>query len=46
MGVENYIRYRIDAHLTAGASHVCLMPLRNDDEALPDARVLEAFAPA
>ncbi|MBI3246132.1 MAG: TIGR03620 family F420-dependent LLM class oxidoreductase [Deltaproteobacteria bacterium] len=44
-GSEEQIRERIDAHLTAGANHVCLMPLRCDHDALPDERALEAFAP-
>jgi hypothetical protein len=44
-GSEDHIRERIDAHLTAGASQVCLMPLRCDDLSLPDERALEAFAP-
>lgn len=44
-GSEEQIRERIDAHLTAGANHVCLMPLRCDHNALPDERALEAFAP-
>jgi probable F420-dependent oxidoreductase len=44
-GSEEEIRARIDAHLTAGANHVCLMPLRCDESNLPDERALEAFAP-
>jgi probable F420-dependent oxidoreductase len=44
-GSEGQIRERIDAHLAAGANHVCLMPLRCDHDALPDERALEAFAP-
>jgi probable F420-dependent oxidoreductase len=44
-GSEEKIRDRIDAHLAAGASHVCLMPLRCDGSPLPDERALEAFAP-
>jgi probable F420-dependent oxidoreductase len=44
-GSEEHIRERIDAHLAAGANHVCLMPLRCDHDALPDERALEAFAP-
>ena len=44
-GSEQQIRERIDAHLNAGANHVCLMPLRCDDEVLPDERALEVFAP-
>jgi probable F420-dependent oxidoreductase len=44
-GSEEQIRKRIDAHLTAGANHVCLMPLRCDESNLPDERALEAFSP-
>ncbi|NOT54020.1 MAG: TIGR03620 family F420-dependent LLM class oxidoreductase [Deltaproteobacteria bacterium] len=44
-GSEEDIRARIDAHLAAGANHVCLMPLRCDRPELPDERALEAFAP-
>jgi probable F420-dependent oxidoreductase len=44
-GSEEQIRERIDAHLSAGANHVCLMPLRCDHDALPDERALEVFAP-
>jgi probable F420-dependent oxidoreductase len=44
-GSEEQIRERIDAHLAAGANHVCLMPLRGDESGLPDERALEAFAP-
>jgi probable F420-dependent oxidoreductase len=43
-GNEDKIRDRIDAHLKAGASHVCILPLRVDSETLPDMRVLQAFA--
>ena len=43
-GSEEHIRERIDAHFAAGASHVCLMPLRCDEPSLPDERLLEAFA--
>ncbi len=44
-GSEDKVKERIDAQLAAGANHVCLMPLRCDDVALPDERALEAFAP-
>jgi len=44
-GSEEHIRERIDAHFAAGASHVCLMPLRCDEPSLPDERALEVFAP-
>jgi len=43
-GSEEQIQDKIDAQLAAGASHVCLMPLRCDDNSLPDERALEAFA--
>lgn len=44
-GSEDKIRERIDAHLKAGATHVCLQALRPDGKPLPDIRALEAFAP-
>jgi probable F420-dependent oxidoreductase len=44
-GDERKIRERIDAHLKAGATHVCILPLRVDNESLPDPRVMEALAP-
>jgi len=44
-GTADRIRDRIDAHLKAGATHVCLLPIRADNESLPDPRVLEALAP-
>lgn len=44
-GSEEKIRDRIDAHLKAGATHVCLLPIRVDNEVLPDMRVVETFAP-
>jgi probable F420-dependent oxidoreductase len=44
-GTEGKIRERIDAHLKAGATHVCILPLRVDNESLPDPRVMEALAP-
>jgi probable F420-dependent oxidoreductase len=44
-GSEEKIRDRIDAHLKAGATHVCLLPIRVDNEILPDMRVVETFAP-
>ena len=43
-GSEDKIRDRIDAHLKAGATHVCILPLRADGEPLPDVRTMEAFA--
>ena len=44
-GTEDKIRDRIDAHLKAGATHVCILPIRWDNEVLPDLRAVEAFAP-
>lgn len=44
-GPEQRIRDRIDAHLEAGATHVCILPLRADGSPLPDERALDAFAP-
>lgn len=44
-GSEDKVRDRIDAHLKAGATHVCILPIRWDNEALPDPRAVEAFAP-
>ncbi len=44
-GTEEQIQDKIDAQLAAGATHVCMMPLRCDDNSLPDERALEAFAP-
>jgi probable F420-dependent oxidoreductase len=44
-GSEEQIQYRIDAHLKAGATHVCFLPVKVDDESLPDMRAVEAFAP-
>lgn len=44
-GDEQRIRRRIDAHLEAGATHVCILPLRADGSPLPDERAVEAFAP-
>jgi probable F420-dependent oxidoreductase len=44
-GSADRIRDRVDAHLKAGATHVCILPIRVDSESLPDPRVLEALAP-
>ena len=43
-GTEEKIRDRIDAHLKAGATHVCILPLKSDKSPLPDERTVEAFA--
>src|SRR6202166_1029772 len=45
-GSEDKIRERIDAHLKAGATHVCILPIRADNALLPCARAIEAFAPS
>jgi probable F420-dependent oxidoreductase len=44
-GTETQINDRIQAHLKAGATHVCIQPLRTDMAPLPDERAMEAFAP-
>lgn len=44
-GTEDKIRERIDAHLKAGATHVCILPIRSDNALLPDPKAVEAFAP-
>lgn len=44
-GMESKIRERIQAHVAAGATHVCIQALRPDNPSLPDVRALEALAP-
>jgi probable F420-dependent oxidoreductase len=44
-GSVDALRERIAAHHAAGASHVCILPLRPDGDRAPDERVLEALAP-
>jgi probable F420-dependent oxidoreductase len=44
-GSEDKIRERIAAHHRAGATHVCVLPLRADKRPLPDERTMEALAP-
>jgi probable F420-dependent oxidoreductase len=44
-GTADKIRARIQEHLDAGATHVCILPQRSDNQVLPDQRVLEALAP-
>jgi probable F420-dependent oxidoreductase len=44
-GTEQKIRERFDAHMKAGATHVCFLPLRVDGVPQPDMRAVEAFAP-
>jgi probable F420-dependent oxidoreductase len=43
-GSVETLRARIAAHRTAGASHVCILPLRPDGSRAPDERALEALA--
>ena len=45
-GNENRIRDRIQAHFTAGATHVCIQPLRADNQPVPDLRAVQVLAPA
>jgi hypothetical protein len=40
------LRARIAAHIAAGATHVCVLPLRADGSRAPDEAVLDALAPA
>ena len=44
-GDEQAIQKRIQEHFDAGASHVCIQPVRSDGERGPDLRILEALAP-
>jgi probable F420-dependent oxidoreductase len=44
-GSEDTIRERIAAHHRAGATHVCIQPLRADGVPLPDEHAMDAFAP-
>ena len=44
-GDEKAIAARVQAHLDAGADHVCIQPIRADGQPGPDLRVLEALAP-
>ena len=39
------IQQRVQAHLDAGASHVCIQPLHPEGQPLPDLNVLAALAP-
>jgi len=45
-GDEREIAARIQAHLDAGADHVCIQPFRTDGVMGPDLRILERLAPA
>jgi probable F420-dependent oxidoreductase len=44
-GDEKQIRDRIQAHLDAGADHVCIQPFRADGQPGPDVGLLERLAP-
>ncbi len=44
-GNENTMRQRIAAYYSAGASHVCILPLSPNGGLVPDERALEALAP-
>jgi probable F420-dependent oxidoreductase len=44
-GDESRIRQRIEAHYKAGATHVCILPLRSDKRPRPDEITMEALAP-
>ena len=43
-GTETAIRQRIQAHLDAGANHVCIQPLHPEGQPLPDYNALTALA--
>lgn len=45
-GSPEALRARIAAHVAAGATHVCVLPLRVDGSRAPDENVLEHLAPA
>jgi len=40
------LRARLAEHAAAGATHICILPLRADGSRAPDEAVLEALAPA
>ena len=44
-GDEATLRARVDEHLAAGASHVCINAVHPSDRAAPDIELLEMFAP-
>jgi probable F420-dependent oxidoreductase len=44
-GTETQIRDRVEAHLKAGANHVCIQPLNTTNPLMPDERALQALAP-
>jgi alkanesulfonate monooxygenase SsuD/methylene tetrahydromethanopterin reductase-like flavin-dependent oxidoreductase (luciferase family) len=43
-GTEKQIQDRIEAHLKAGATQVCIQPLHPDNDVHPDLKAVEAFA--
>ena len=43
-GTEKQIQDRIEEHLKAGATQVCIQPLHPDNDAHPDLNAVEAFA--
>jgi len=45
-GDEKRIADRVQAHLDAGATHVCIQPLHPEGQPQPDLRILEALAPS
>jgi len=45
-GDETALAKRVQEHLDAGASHVCIQPVSPEGGTRPDARALEALAPA
>jgi hypothetical protein len=45
-GDEKAIAARVQAHLDAGADHVCIQPLRADGQPGPDLKILEELARA
>jgi probable F420-dependent oxidoreductase len=45
-GSAEAIQTRIAAHYAAGATHVCILPLRMDGDRAPDMGALEALAPS
>ncbi len=44
-GTETQIRDRVEAHMKAGATHVCIQPLSITNPMMPDDRAMEALAP-
>jgi hypothetical protein len=45
MGEAAEIELRLDAHVEAGADHVCIHPLHPEGKSEPDWATLEALAP-